>query len=157
MDRPIIQALHDAVMTAKAVPAVAARLDRRPSTIYGALNPYQDPDNPRKHVLGVEEAVEIMRLIGDHTALHVMAGLCGFRLVAMDQTVNGRDMTHECHQAIQAAAQACDAADRGEPVESVAALVSKAHKELGDVLVRRQMDEKARQAGVRLVGAAGGR
>lgn len=58
---------------------LAGELNKAPSTVYSELNPWGDRSKAK---LGLEDALEIMRLTGDYTALHLAADQHGFKLIA---------------------------------------------------------------------------
>lgn len=73
--------------------SLAPLLDKRPSTLYGELSPYAEPG---KSKLGLDDALEIMRLTGDHTALVLIAAAFGYRLEAAHVCPDHTDVRDEC-------------------------------------------------------------
>lgn len=56
------------------VPALAAQIDKRPSTLFNELNPYGS-ENGLTHKLGLDDAVSLMRAVGDWSPLaRILAG-----------------------------------------------------------------------------------
>lgn len=73
--------------------ALAPLLDKRPSTLYGELSPYAEQGKAK---LGLDDALEIMRLTGDHTALMLIAAAFGYRLEAAHACPDHFDVRDEC-------------------------------------------------------------
>jgi hypothetical protein len=131
--------LHAAIMRADcplSMAQLAEALDKAPSTIYNELNPYPSADS--RHKLGLEDAAEIARAIGDESlARHFAAHVCGRTL--MDPATgqpDGRDMDHECLQGFQAVAEFVKAAEGGARRAELSPLLEHAIKELQDVFTR---------------------
>lgn len=132
--------LHAAVVNNKDCPLSMAQLaellDKAPSTLYNELNPY--PLEGSTHKLGLEDAAEIARAIGNASlARHFALLTCGQTLAdrATGQP-DGRDLDHECLQGFQATAKFIEEAQAGAGKLALASLVEKAVKELQDVFVR---------------------
>jgi hypothetical protein len=131
--------LHAAVMDRNcpmSMAQLAEAIDKAPSTIYNELNPYPAPDS--RHKLGLEDAAEIARIIGDSTlARHFAALVCGRTLMdPATGTPDGRDMDHECLQGFQATAKYVEAAQAGARKWELSPLLEHAIKELQDVFAR---------------------
>ena len=76
--RPLVEHLQQAA-SRHGVKELACELNKAPSSLYAELNPY---DTQGK--LGLCDAAGIMSLTGDHTALEMLAGMLGYRLVPVD-------------------------------------------------------------------------
>ena len=80
----LIEALQKAAQE-YGVSRLAAEMDKRPSTLYNALNPWGDRSTIK---LGLEDALFIMVQTGDMTALQIMAREMGCVLVEMKAEPN---------------------------------------------------------------------
>lgn len=129
----IIKAIQDPAHR-YGVERLAAHFDRRPSAIYSVLNPWGDRSVAK---LGLEDAVEIMRLTGDIGGLEVMAAALGCTVRRVDGEPDGRDMAEECAQGFEAVARFLTAARSGRTSYSgLMAMLAEAQQEMEDVVVR---------------------
>lgn len=79
MARKFVAQVQDAVQASQyTMETLAARLDKRPSSLYAELNPY--PSETCTAKLGLEDAVKLMEITGDYTPLMQIADHFGFRL-----------------------------------------------------------------------------
>lgn len=76
---PIVEALQKAAH-ASGMKVIAAELNKAPSTLYAELNPYPDTSKAK---LGLFDALEVMRITGDYTALDLILAELGFRRCAL--------------------------------------------------------------------------
>lgn len=118
---------------------LAAELDKAPSTLYQQLNPYDT--NGR---LGLEEAHDIMLMVGDMSLVRAMAVDFGCRVELMDAEPDGADMTQDKLQAFQAVGRFIDAEDSaGVDCLQLFELMESAIKEMQDVWKRhRELEMK---------------
>ena len=144
--RDLIMLFHEA---AEGYPgktkALAGDLDKRPSTLYDELNPAQEKTGQGK--LGVDDALEIMRLTGDIRPLEFMASILGYTL--RPRTPNppdGDNMHHECLQAYTALDALCTAAtaETGTTPAQLTRRLASVHKEAEDIVNRWTANRRAR-------------
>lgn len=88
----IIEALQKAAQHF-GLKALAPLLDKKPSTLYGELSPYAEPGKAK---LGLDDALEIMRLTENHTALVLIAAAFGYRLESAHVHPDHADVRDEC-------------------------------------------------------------
>jgi hypothetical protein len=127
--------VHNAIVSNDcqvSVEAMAAELDKAPSTLYNELNPFGT--GPAK--LGLDDAREIMRHIKCPDLADALAADLGYRLVRMSDTPNGKDMTDECLQGLHAAATFTDAANCGAHYTDLITLRQQVAKEMDDIIMR---------------------
>lgn len=115
---------------------LAAELDKAPSTLYQQLNPYDF--NGR---LGVEDAHDIMKMVGSISLVEAMAADFNCRVECMDAKPDGEDMRHEQLQAYEAVGLFIQAVDKGFSSKELYPLLERAVKELQDVWTRLRDDE----------------
>lgn len=72
----VIEALQQAAQK-HGIKALAAELNKAPSTLYAELSPWGEPGKAK---MGLDDALEIMRLTGDFTPLEIAASAAGYRL-----------------------------------------------------------------------------
>lgn len=127
--------VHNAIVSNDcqvSVEAMAAELDKAPSTLYNELNPFGA--EPAK--LGLDDAREIMRHIKCQDLADALAADLGYRLVSMADTPNGKDMADECLQGLHVAAEFTSAANSGAHYTDLIDLRNRVAKEMDDVIVR---------------------
>lgn len=155
MTRKIIEATQESVLNNSkglSVAAIADMLTREKatSTPYQEINP-----NQRQGKLGVEEFVEIMKILDDFRPLEVMAATCGFRLVPINSSPDAPNFATECLQGYEAVAsflrdaraeiEAADREGRAPDYVRFSGHLAQAAKELRDVWARmRAMAEALR-------------
>lgn len=93
----IIEAIQKACHS-YGVKKIAAELDKQPSTLYGELNPW----GGEKAKLGLDDAIEIIRITGDATVLSLIAAELGYRLVSKNPHPDKTTVPEECCQDMEA-------------------------------------------------------
>lgn len=136
----LTETLHKAVVNNKecqlSLAQLADLLGKASGTLYNELNPYPQPGST--HKIGLEDAAEIARAVGDVSlARHFASYVCG--RVLMDPATgnpDGRDMAHECLQGFHAVSEFAKAAEAGARRAELSELLGHAIKELHDVYSR---------------------
>lgn len=126
-----LTAIFQAVALAcpQGVKAIAAELDKAPSTLYEELLPTVNRPNQGK--LGVEDGLSIMAITGDVRPLEYMASSLGYRLVSLaDVCPDKPTLPEELLDDIPALAAYHDAIRQGLPVEAVNAVLQLVIKDL---------------------------
>ena len=155
MTRKIIEATQESVLNNSkglSVAVVADMLTREKaaSTLYQEINP-----NQRQGKLGVEDFVEIMKILDDFRPLEVMAAACGFRVVPINSSPDAPSFALECIQGYEAVGsflrdaraeiEAAEREGRAPDYQRFGRQLAQATKELNDVWVRmRAMAEALR-------------
>lgn len=80
------------------IKVLAGELNKAPSTVYSELNPWGDRSKAK---LGLEDAIEIMRITEDFSALELMAADLGFRLVVKEARPDKASVAEELCQDTQ--------------------------------------------------------
>lgn len=109
----VIEALQYAAQ-AYGMKKLAPLLDKKPSTLYAELNPWGEQGKAK---IGMDDAIEIMRITEDYTALELMAAELGFRLAAKDARPDKENVAEELCQDTQCIgewARVCSAPDATE-------------------------------------------
>lgn len=90
MERKFVAQVQDAVQASRlTIETLAAKLDKRPSTLYAELNPF--PHDGCTAKLGLEDAVKIMEYTADYTPLMQLANHFGLTLRKPDHQADGRE------------------------------------------------------------------
>lgn len=134
----IIEAIQQAAQR-RGIKAVAAHLDKRPSTLYGELSPWPEPGKAK---LGLDDALEIMRLTGDHSGLVLMAQALGYRLISLSVTPDHDDVRDEMLDDASKVGLFHTLVREKAPVPVVVKAHQDAHRELDETLAvfRRDME-----------------
>jgi hypothetical protein len=94
--KPLTTIVHKAVVSSPvslSVEEIAGELDKRPSTLFNELNPYHESTAK----LGLEDAHEIMKLVGSPALLEAMAADLGYMVTSMAEvTPDKADIRDEC-------------------------------------------------------------
>lgn len=108
----IIEAVREAARNYPGgVKAMAAEMDMAASSLGNLLNPYADRQTVK---LGLEQALYIMSVTGDITALHLMASKLGYHLIPT-QAEPDHDSAGEMLDDVQALARYQEAVRRKVP------------------------------------------
>lgn len=137
----IIEAVQKAAQ-AHGIKAVAAHLDKRPSTLYGELSPWPEPGKAK---LGLDDALEIMRLSGDHTALALMAESLGYRLESVRVTPDHDDIRDEMLDDTSRVGLFHTLMREGAAVPVVVQACHDAHRELDETLTTYKANKSWKQ------------
>jgi hypothetical protein len=146
MQKHFVAALQIAVQRSTwSIEALAAKLDKRPSTLYAELNPWGDTT----HKLGLEDAIRIMDIMDDHTPLLTINSHFNLTAKQNNRQPDGKNMEEECLQGFQAVAAFIQAVRDEADTAEIVRLCCAACDELNDVAKRVKME---RNPGLREVG-----
>ena len=126
----IIEAIQAAAQ-GHGIKTVAAHLDKRPSTLYAELSPWPEPGKAK---LGLDDALEIMRLTGNHSGLVLMAEELGYRLESADTHPDHDDVRDEMLDDVSRVALFHTLMREGAAVPVVVQACQEAHRELDETL-----------------------
>lgn len=131
----LTKVVHKAILSSEcsaSVEEIAVELNKRPGTFYNELNPYHE--GPAK--LGLEDAHEAMKMAGSPDLVSAMALEMGYRLVSLAQVVPDQcDIRDELLDDLPPMTAFHEAIRRGEPMETVNALMAKAIREIEETFV----------------------
>ena len=134
----LIEALQKAAQ-AYGVSRLAAEMDKRPSTLYNALNPWGDRSTIK---LGLEDALYIMVQTGDKTALQIMAREMGCVCVDINAEPDQATLEGEIVDDFQAVSALATAMRSGASVREVEAAAGAAHREIEETVTEEIVEEK---------------
>jgi hypothetical protein len=137
MQKHFVAALQIAVQRSTwSIEALAAKLDKRPSTLYAELNPWGDTT----HKLGLEDAIRIMDIMDDHTPLLTINSHFNLTAKQNNRKPDGKDLDEEFLQGFQATVKFIEAAKSGASTAELTELCCQATNELEDVVRRVRLE-----------------